>query len=380
MQFFDWLGVTPAESIGLIKKISKKKIKPEDFAKLEERLRTNWAIKNGTEDGFDSTWKMIQSCMAYGFASPHAAATSLDMCYGAYLKVHYPMEYYTVCFNNYADDEVRTNKLRNELKYFGITLSSIKFRHSRAKYSYDKESKTIYKGLESIKYMSSDAAEELYGLRDKEYASWFEALADIKQTSLNSRQLEVLVGLDFFSEFGEINDLLAQLPLFDAIYGKKQLTFAKLRDLGIDPTVIEPLCGKRTAKMFKDFDSLQVLNCIAKDIPHQKTTYATRIANEIEYLGYTQITVPNADPKYHAVVSLSGFSGNIATLYNIRTGETSTIKIKKSVLSGGGIVKGAIIGVDEISMEKKWGKDADGNWYQKDEREEVLTRVTRLAS
>ena len=26
MQYFEWLGVTPAESIGLIKKISKKKI------------------------------------------------------------------------------------------------------------------------------------------------------------------------------------------------------------------------------------------------------------------------------------------------------------------------------------------------------------------
>ena len=34
MSVFEFLGVTPAESIGLIKKISKKKIKPEDFKKL----------------------------------------------------------------------------------------------------------------------------------------------------------------------------------------------------------------------------------------------------------------------------------------------------------------------------------------------------------
>lgn len=62
MQYFDWLGVTPAESIGLIKKISKKKIKPEDFANLEERIRKQWIINTGSEDGFDTTWQMIQSC------------------------------------------------------------------------------------------------------------------------------------------------------------------------------------------------------------------------------------------------------------------------------------------------------------------------------
>lgn len=36
MQYFEWLGVSSAESIGLIKKISKKKIKPDDFNKLEK--------------------------------------------------------------------------------------------------------------------------------------------------------------------------------------------------------------------------------------------------------------------------------------------------------------------------------------------------------
>lgn len=106
MQYFNWLGVTPAESIGLIKKISKKKIKPQDFANLEERLKKQWIINTGAEDMFDETWGMIQSCMAYGFCSAHAAAVSLDMCYGAYLKVNYPLEYYSVCFNNYADDYI----------------------------------------------------------------------------------------------------------------------------------------------------------------------------------------------------------------------------------------------------------------------------------
>ena len=76
MQYFDWLGVSPAESIGLIKKISKKKIKQSDFDNLEERIKKQWIINTGSEEMFSETWHLVQSCMSYGFCSAHAAATS----------------------------------------------------------------------------------------------------------------------------------------------------------------------------------------------------------------------------------------------------------------------------------------------------------------
>ena len=122
MQYFDWLGVTPSESIGLIKKISKKKIHQEDFDNLESRLRKQWVINTGSEDMFNETWAMIQSCISYGFAAPHALAVAIDSLYGAYLKANYPLEYYTVCLNNYSDDENKTKKLTEELSIFGIKI------------------------------------------------------------------------------------------------------------------------------------------------------------------------------------------------------------------------------------------------------------------
>ena len=135
MQYFDWLGVTPSESIGLIKKISKKKIHQEDFDNLESRLRKQWVINTGSEDMFNETWTMIQSCISYGFAAPHALAVAIDSLYGAYLKANYPLEYYTVCLNNYTDDENKTKKLTEELSTFGIKILPIKFRHSKDTYS-----------------------------------------------------------------------------------------------------------------------------------------------------------------------------------------------------------------------------------------------------
>ena len=92
MKFFEWLGVTPAESIGLIKKISKKKIKQKDFDNLENQIRKQWKVNTGSYDGFNEVWKDIQSALGYGFCSSHATSTACDALYGAYLKVNYPLE------------------------------------------------------------------------------------------------------------------------------------------------------------------------------------------------------------------------------------------------------------------------------------------------
>lgn len=258
MQYFDWLGVTPAESIGLIKKISKKKIKPEDFENLEVRLRDNWIKQTGSEKMFDETWEMIQGCMAYGFASPHAAATSLDMCYGAYLKVNYPYEYMTVCLNNYADDAERTAKLKNELKYFNIKLSGIKFGESRAKYSYDKDKGIISKGIGSIKFLNETVSEELYTLsQSRVYDNFIDLLIDISEkTSCNSRQLDILIKLDYFSDFGDPNELTYIVSKFSSLYDKSKgfKKSIKVSKLGLDLQFVEPYCTEYKPETVKEIN------------------------------------------------------------------------------------------------------------------------------
>lgn len=256
MQYFDWLGVTPAESIGLIKKISKKKIRQEDFDNLEERLRAKWIENTGSEDMFKDTWELVQSCISYGFCSAHAAATSLDMCYGAYCKIHYPYEYYTVCFNNYSGDEVRTRKLRDELKYFGIKLEGAKFGYSVGDYSFDKEEKAIYKGIGSIKNLNSTVAEEMYELsQSKTYDCFTDLLYDLKdKTSLRSNQLDILIKLNFFSDFGHPNKLMYVAERFDKLATRKSIRIDQVNDLGVERDVLEQFSGKITKTRIEELD------------------------------------------------------------------------------------------------------------------------------
>ena len=359
MQYFDWLGVTPAESIGLIKKISKKKIKPEDFANLEERIRKQWIINTGSEEGFDTTWKMIQSCMSYGFCSAHAAATSLDMCYGAYLKVNYPLEYYSVCFNNYSDDQVRTNKLKKELDYFNIKLSDIKFRHSTSKYSYNRENNTIYKGMSSIKYIGDNVGDDLYALKDNKYDDFIDLLIDIKNTSVNSKQLEILIKLNFFSEFGEINTLLKQVDYFDKVYGKKQFKIDKLEELGLPKDIVKLHCKKQTEKIWKDFDSVSLLKDIIKNVEYKETSLLDIFNYQQELYGYVSYVQPTANKRLYYVSDINSTKYlTTITLYEIYSGKTRTVKMWTSAYNRNPFNKGAILYI--ISIEKKNKKEPTG--------------------
>lgn len=359
MQYFDWLGVTPAESIGLIKKISKKKIKPEDFANLEERIRKQWIINTGSEDGFDTTWQMIQSCMSYGFCSAHAAATSLDMCYGAYLKVNYPLEYYSVCFNNYSDDQVRTNKLKKELDYFNIKLSDIKFRHSTSKYSYNRENNTIYKGMSSIKYIGDNVGDDLYALKDNKYDDFIDLLIDIKNTSVNSKQLEILIKLNFFSEFGEINTLLKQVDYFDKVYGKKQFKIDKLEELGLPKDIVKLHCKKQTEKIWKDFDSVSLLKDIIKNVEYKETSLMDIFNYQQELYGYVSYVQPTANKRLYYVSNINSTKYlTTITLYEIYSGKTRTVKMWTSAYNRNPFNKGVILYI--ISLEKKNKKEPTG--------------------
>ena len=297
MQYFEWLGVSPAESIGLIKKISKKKIKPEDFSKLEDRLRKNWIDRIGNDDKFDDIWNLIQSCMSYGFCSAHAVATGYDMLYGAYLKSHYPLQYYTVCFNNYESDESKTNSLTSELQSFGIKLSPIKFRYSADKYSYDVESNTIYKSIASLKFFNANVAKALYEMRDREFPTFLDFL---KANPCDSRQTTALIKLDFFSEFGGSSKLLRIYDLFLSLYSKKDGVYVPKKSIKKATTdlpiaLLNKYCAKETPSLYQFDDLAPLIAEIGESYENCDISPTEKIETQLEYLGYVQATGLESD-------------------------------------------------------------------------------------
>lgn len=366
MTYFQWLGVTPAESIGLIKKISKKKIHPEDFEKLENRLKEKWIANTGSIDHFDDTWKMVQGCMAYGFAAPHALSTAIDSIYSAWLKVHYPLEYYTVVFGYYEGDMERTNKLTKELDYFGIKLKDVKFRRSSGRYQISKEENSIYKSIAAIKYLNSDVGNKLYEMRDTHFDNFIDFL---NVSPLDSRQLQILVKLDFFSEFAKSQKLLKIIDLYNLLHGKRQIKKEKT-ELPIE--VLEKYCVSETAKMYKFDDEHMdaMLSELCNNIPNQDIPLQTKLQTEREVLGYISYTDPSR-PNTAVIMDLNTkYSTFRAQLYRLYDGQTITVKVKKKTYEQMPIAVGMVINF-RTEKQPAWKMDENGKWQKDYSREDL---------
>lgn len=376
MQYFEWLGVTPAESIGLIKKISKKKIHPEDFKNLEERIKAKWVDNTGSIDDFEETWQMVQSCMSYGFCSAHAVATGIDCLYGAYLKANYPLEYYTCTLSLYADDIERTSKLIAEMPYFNIKLLPIQFGKSGADYTMDKDANCIYKGIESIKFCNRQIANELLELSKNKYDSFAELLKDIKdKTSINSRQLTILISLNFFSNFGKNKYLLDVVDIYDKFANSKVIAKKKMEELGVSDYLMQKYAGKETKSQWRQLDNQGLINELCNRLENKSLDIVSQVRAEMDYLGYVNYVNKNMADDYYIVTGFVTYKNPCTpnlVLRRICDGEEIGCRIKQSkVFKESPFGLYSILKIEGFTYDFK-SKKINGEWQKADERETVL--------
>ena len=159
--------------------------------------------------------QVIEDSASYQFGYNHSIAYCLLGYLCAYYRYYHPLEFLTSFLNNAANDD----DIRNGTAYaekIGIKVTMPKWGFSKGEYFYNTEKRVIAKGLSSIKYMGNSVAEELYNLSNRKKFSYFvDILNGIdKETSLNTRQLDILIKLDFFSDFGNQRELLRIADLY----------------------------------------------------------------------------------------------------------------------------------------------------------------------
>ena len=374
MSFLIWLGIKESVSYDILKKIAKKSFKEDELKDLHEKLMDGWINRVGNIDGFDRMWTIVEQNAKYSFNSSHSVSVGLDSLYGAYLKANYPLEYYSVVFNNYDGDIERTSKLTKELDFFNITLKNPKFRYSKGDYFMDKETNSIFKGIESIKYLNREVGEYLYSLRDKKYKSFIELLDDI-QGIVNSRQLNILIELDYFDEFGKSEKLTNIVELYNLIYKKKQF---KKEDLPCSIELMRKYASTETDKMFKDVDKQGLCKEIEKQLEDNNLDIQRRIKSWIENTGSCNITDTTYSKRYSIVVDVNTkYSTPKIKLYNIYSGRTAEVKISAKVWRECKLELFDLISVINIDRKPKRTK-IDGKWVVTDELENWLVSYETL--
>ena len=250
MQFLvKFCGYTAAESDTVRRGIAKKKGTEKLLPEIERRFISFCMEKyNMSEEECQQVIKpflqVILDASAYAFSWNHSDAYSAIGYICGYLRYYYPLEFLTSALNIFEDNADKTNEIIKYAGKVGIKLTMPKWGISKDNYSFDKERNVIAKGLASIKYMSKGIANELFDIaHSKEYTHFVDVLYDISKFSkIDARQLDILIKIDFFSDFGNQRELLRIADMFDNTFKKgeaKQISKAK-----VEGTVFEPIISK----------------------------------------------------------------------------------------------------------------------------------------
>ena len=294
----------------------------------------------------------------------HSLAYAYDSIYGAYLKSHYPLEYYTVALNSYQGDFDRTNKLTQELEYFKIKISSPKFRYSFGEYSCDKNTDTIYKGISSIKGLSKTIGDKLYSLKDNTYPTFLDLLIDCKEQKIGISDLTTLAKLDYFSEFGKIGKILRFLDIYNELYGKKILK--KNKEYLVKKLYLKEFCAKETEKQYTGFDSYKCLSSLIDKMADEDISIKDKLLYQLQYFGYVDIVDTNINKDIWLVTDMVERSKNkIVDLYCINNGKKIKVKVRSKIFSSNPFNKGDLLSIDNFMREGKWSINPDTQEWEK---------------
>lgn len=374
MKYLIWLGISEPQSYDVIKKIAKKKFKEPELKALKEQLLEGWHKQVGEEKGFEETWQVVEDAAKYSFNASHSLSYAYDSLYGAYLKSHYPLEYYTVALNYYSNDATRTGKLTKELKSYGISLEKPSFRYSIDKYFMDKENNKIYKGTEAIKFLNKDCSLYLYSLRENKYDTFVDLLAEItdakdenNRSYVNSRQIDILIKSQYFQEFGNNKKLLTIYDYFKVLYGRKVLSKDKAKELNLPSYIFEQDGVTQTEKQYKFENICDILKLIEHNTPNESFGIKEQVEFENDALGYINMTY-DVDKRVCYVLDIDTKYTPKVTLYCLRNGKTVLCKVNKALFKKQPLKVGMIIRASRFEERYKQAY-VNGGWQRTNDKE-----------
>ena len=316
--------------------------------------------------------QVIIDASNYLFSLNHSQPYSYEGYVSGWLRYHYPLQFLTVALNINQSNEEKTDALTAYAHKTGIIIKPPKFRHSRSDYFCDSNNNCIYKGLGSIKHMSSDVAESLYLLRDKQFKNFIDFLFCMQYLPVkpDSRQLDILIKIGYFSEFGSAKALLEGVRVFNIFHKSKTIKLDKWIDMCYNIDILRQHSERMTDKTASGIDNYALILAILKQESMPKTTIVDMLRWQAEFLGYVDGRDSKRDINDWLV--LDSKTTNYGTawlrLYNLQHGVERQYKCNKKWWSthkckSGDIIKAV---VDNVP---KWTKNSDGKFVKTGETE-----------
>lgn len=379
MKVLGFAGFPMSETYTIVKAISKKKdyvikeAKPKFIANFAKAIIDTGDTNDEQQahELADKVWRIIEDNASYSFNSAHAYCMAVDSVTIAYLKAHYPLEFYKCVLQRYTDkgEKDKVSLIKQEMLKRGFKLKDIKFGDDNRQFNIDRANDCIVQTMASIKDMPKSTPQALYELGQKGVRNRGELYqAIIDDSRINKTAIEILFKLDYFEKFGHPNKLIAEFDIYQKYISVKVLTKSNFNDTIIDD--IRQCCGKETDKQFRDIDNKALIVSIIKHTTIKPTTITDRIQWQLEFLGYCTICDPSRDVNEWVVtdVKTNSFGASLLSLYNLQHGVERQYKCNKKwwathQCKSGDIIKAVLDNVP------KWTKNSDGKFVKTNETE-----------
>lgn len=340
--------------------------------------------RNTAEEEAKEFLRIIEDASSYMFGFNHATGYSMITYTCAYLRYYYPLEFTCAFLNcSKSDEDILNGTKLAEFKH--INIISPKFRYSTNVYMVDKETNSIYKGIGSIKNIGKNVGDALYSLKDNYYNNFIELLKDInslKDTNnkkiINSKALDILIHINFFEEFGSVNELLYLVELYNNYGVAKVLSKEKLiRNNTLD--IALRFASKECDSQLRGIDNIGLINAIYE--AHKGSIAPISdidlIKYEVTYLGYTNKTF-DCSIKYYVVVKAEKdkYDRGLLSIRRLCDGKQGTFKVDYKWWEEYQCEQGDIVMVAFRKKPKK--KLQDGHWVNSGEEEYVIRYFAKV--
>ena len=171
-----------------VRRIIGKKKDPKEFEVYREKFVTG-AQNNVKKAVAEKLWHDFEAHAGYSFNKSHAVAYSMLTYYTAWLKVHYPVDFFYAVLKNEKDPDVRSRYLA-EAKKADVTVLLPNVNDSQSNYSI-KDNKVVM-GLTDVKYISDKTAANIIAKRPYKSFKHLKSVAFTKYSGISSRAVDAL--------------------------------------------------------------------------------------------------------------------------------------------------------------------------------------------
>ena len=181
---------------------------PQEMAALKADFIQGCLDNHYTEKLAEQLFEMVDRFAAYGFNKSHSVAYALIAYQMAYLKAHYPMNFYKSLLSSVIGSQSKLKEYLDECQVRGIQLLSPSVNHSQLNFTIEKRG--LRMPLSIIASIGKTTARKLVLLQEHKgpFESFIDFVAHANTIGINIAQFKSLIYAGACDEFGYSRSIL----------------------------------------------------------------------------------------------------------------------------------------------------------------------------